>query len=450
MAGAPLIKGRRRLLALVVGTIGLVGCAALLLTLAYLHNVRIDLSPQRGYTLSPHAEKILKALDRDVRITVFVRSEDPRTPTIKDLLWRVSRATPLMSYELVDLNRSPARASRYGIDRYGALVVESGGRRRDISNPGEGGLISAILDVTRDHERSVYFITGHGEHAPNSTDRKTGYSTVKRTLEEEFFRVLELPLVAKEGIPADADLVVSAGARKDYFPEEVAALRAYVERGGNLLLLVDPETPDSVAGVAADVGIVPLPQVVVDPASRLAAGEGVTVMISGLERSFLVSGTLEAPPVFSYARPLRLSDAGEDTAIGFLKTGQSSYPAAVTPGGAGAAQGPRAPLVVGAAVRRVSEGERRRGRVIVYGDSDFATNGVIDYLGNKDLLVNSANWLTREEGLIAARQQDKERGREQFFVTAEQGALAFWLATVLQPALFLIVGAVVVARRRRQ
>jgi len=88
--------------------------------------------------------------------------------------------------------------------------------------------------------------------------------------------------------------------------------------------------------------------------------------------------------------------------------------------------------------------------VIVIGDSDFATNGIIDYLGNKDLLVNSINWLTRDESLLAARAQSKEVGREQFFVTETQGAWSFWLATVLQPALFFGAGTWVFVRRRRQ
>jgi len=450
MARPALTRANRRVVPLVIGTIGLVACAALMLTLAYRHNVRVDLSPQRGYTLSPHAKQILAGLDRGVRITAFVRSEDPRTPMLKDLLWRVSRETPRVAYEIVDLNRSPARASQYGIDRYGALIVESGGRRRDISSPGEAALMSAVLDVTRDRERVAYFITGHGEYSPESTDRKTGYSKVKRALEEEFFQVRELPLVPPAGIPADADVAVSAGARKDYFPAELAALRAYLERGGNLLLLVDPETPPSVTDLAADQGIIAAPQVVVDPEQRLAAGEGVTVLVSGLKPSFLVSGTLEAPPVFSYARPLRVTDAERDAVITFLETGSSSYPVAPGAGAEAPPQAPPGPLVVGAAVIRSAAADQRRGRVIVLGDADFATNGVIDYLGNKDLLVNSANWVTREEGLIASRRQDKERGREQFFVTAEQGSLAFWLAAVVQPAIFLIAGMVVFARRRRQ
>ena len=63
-------------------------------------------------------------------------------------------------------------------------------------------------------------------------------------------------------------------------------------------------TPSSLAAFAASLGITAPDQVVIDPDRRLAGGEGVTLMVSELLSSFLVSGTLEAPPVFSYARPL--------------------------------------------------------------------------------------------------------------------------------------------------
>jgi ABC-type uncharacterized transport system involved in gliding motility auxiliary subunit len=437
--------GSRRLLPLVVGTIGLVGCAALVVTLTYIHNVRVDLSPQRGYTLSRHARNILEQLDRDVRLTVFVRSADARTPRLKDLLWRVRNANPRVSYEFVDLNRSPALARQYDVDRYGAVIVESDGGRRDVTNPSEGSLMSAILAVTRNEERVAYFITGHGEYSPESTDRKTGYSTVKIALEEDLFTVRELPLIGDEGIPRDARLVVSAGARKDYLPNEIAALEAYLARGGNLLLLLDPESPPNLVALAERLGIRPEPRVVVDPEGRLAAGEGVTVLVSGLDQSLLVSRALEAPPVFSYARPLQVSGS----AMKFLETSASSYAAAPDALRAGP-QGARGPQVVGAALlpRAAADGVAAHGRIIVYGDADFATNGVIDYLGNKDLFVNSANWLVRADDLIAARAQRKEPGREQFFVTAGQGAMAFWLAAVVQPAAFLAAGVFVYLRRR--
>jgi ABC-type uncharacterized transport system involved in gliding motility auxiliary subunit len=461
MARPTMTRARRRTVPLVVGTIGILGCAGVVLALTYRHNVRVDLTPERSYTLSTHAKKILDGLDRDVRITAFVRSGDPRTPSMKDLLWRVGARTPRVAYEFVDMNRSPARARQHGIERYGALVVESGGRRRDITNPSEGSLVSAILAVTRARERIVYFVTGHGEHAPGNSDRKSGCSIAMRTLEEELFRVRELPLVGPAGVPADATVVVVAGPRKDYLADEIARIEAYVARGGDLLLLLDPESPASVAALAASYGIVPLDEVVVDPDRRLAAGEGVTLLVSGLTPSFLVSGTLEAPPVFSYARPLRLEPREGAAPIAFLQTSAASYTSA--PGadaGAPPIGGPGA-RTVGAAVvvapptpsaaggaNATAEGERAPGRVIVYGDADFATNGVIDYLGNKDLLVNSANWLARDDSLIAARAQQKEVGREQFFVTEAQGKMAFWLAAVAQPALFVAVGVGIFLRRR--
>lgn len=438
--------GSGRVLALVVGVIGLIACGAALLFLTYRHNVRLDLSPQRSYTLSSHARKILRELDRDVRLTVFVRSEDPRTPQLKDLLWRVSGESPRVSYEFVDLNRSPALAKRYGVDRYGAIVVESGERRRDVSNANESLLMGALLSVTRERQRVVYFVTGHGERSPDDGDRKQGFSVARRTLEDDHFTVRALPLVGADGVPADATVLVIAGPKKDYLPGEVDRIATWVARGGNLLVLADPELPTTVAELIARFGIGGADRVIVDPERRLAGGEGVTLMLSDMLPSFLVSGSLEAPPVFSSARPLEVA-SDPDVTVTFLKSSARSYPAA--PGAPtqrvdGAAD---SPLVAGVALFPTPQ---REGRIIVLGDSDFASNGVIDYLGNKDLLLNAVNWLAREESLLAARAQSKEVGREQFFVTESQGAFAFWAATVLQPALFFAIATLVIVRRRRQ
>jgi hypothetical protein len=441
-------RGGARILPLVIGTIGLVACSAAILVLTYRHNVRIDLTPQRNYTLSTHAKKILTELPRDVQLTVFVRSEDPRTPQLKDLLWRITQETPRVTYEIVDLNRSPALAKRYGVDRYGAIVVESGGKRRDVSNANEAMLMGALLSVTRDRDRVVYFVTGHGERSPDDGDRKAGMSIVKNTLLDEQFTVRTLPLMQTESVPIDATVVVMAGPRKDYLPGELTQIEGYVGRGGNLLVMLEPESPPSIAAFVAGLGISAPPRVVVDPERRLAGGEGVTLMVSDLLPSFLVSGTLEAPPVFSYARPLGLVTPEAGDAIRFLTTSAGSWtsspadprttkPEDETPGA----------QLVGAAL--VST-EQRRGRAIVIGDSDFATNGMIEYLGNRDLLVNSISWLAKDESLLSARAQSKEAGREQFFVTESQGAWSFWLATVLQPAVFFAAGALVFVRRRRQ
>jgi gliding motility-associatede transport system auxiliary component len=437
----------RRMLPLILGTLGLVACGAFVFALAYRHNLRIDLTANRGYTLSPHARKILADLDRDVHVTVFVRAEDPRTPFIKDLLWRVASESPRVSYEFVDINRSPATAERYGVDRYGALVFQSGQRRRDIGNPDESLVMSAILAVTREQARVVYFVTGHGERSPTESDRKAGGSIAARALEDDLFEVRALSLIPPTGVPLDAAVLVVAGPRKDFLPEEMTGLEAYLSRGGNLLLLLDPEAPETLVAFAARWGVTPLADVVVDPLGRLAAGEGETFKVAELARSFPVSGTLETAPVLSSARPLRVDPPGTDEAVAFLQTSTASYARAAGQPHRDATQRVGA-LTVGVALFRTDGVGGRGGRLIVIGDSDFASNGVIEYLGNKDLLVNSVSWLAGDASLIAARAQTKALGREQFFVTEAQGKMAFWLATVAQPLAFLLLGALVVVRRR--
>ena len=90
-----------------------------------------------------------------------------------------------------------------------------------------------------------------------------------------------------------------------------------------------------------------------------------------------------------------------------------------------------------------------QGRLVVYGNSDFANNFFIEFLGNTDLFVNTVNWLAREPEAISHRPRHQELGLQQFYVSAEQGDRAFWVAAVLEPALFLAVGVVLAVRRRR-
>jgi ABC-type uncharacterized transport system involved in gliding motility auxiliary subunit len=88
------------------------------------------------------------------------------------------------------------------------------------------------------------------------------------------------------------------------------------------------------------------------------------------------------------------------------------------------------------------------GRVLAYGDADFASDSLLGYLGNRDLLLNSVNWLAGEQTLIGSRRPKQEPGVNQFFISARQGRLAFWLGTVVEPFLIILVGTVILLRRR--
>jgi ABC-type uncharacterized transport system involved in gliding motility auxiliary subunit len=94
-----------------------------------------------------------------------------------------------------------------------------------------------------------------------------------------------------------------------------------------------------------------------------------------------------------------------------------------------------------------------RGRLVVIGDSDFASNAYIDLLGNRDLLLNGLSWLTDEEALIAKRPRELAeiaRPLSPLVLTERQAHALFLTVVVAQPMLVLLVGtAVALARRRR-
>ena len=86
------------------------------------------------------------------------------------------------------------------------------------------------------------------------------------------------------------------------------------------------------------------------------------------------------------------------------------------------------------------------GKILVTGDSDFASNKFMKG-GNKDFLLNMLNWLAEEHILISVRR--KEPGMTPLLLTAVQGKTVFWLSVVIVPSLLLVMGLGITARRRR-
>jgi ABC-type uncharacterized transport system involved in gliding motility auxiliary subunit len=421
--------------------------------------VRIDLTPGQAYTLSDHGRRILDGLPADVRILGFLRAQDARNPAIRDLLRRVTAATPRVSVQLVDVNRSPALAREYGVDSYGALVVESEGRRRVFSNPREEVLMAALLQVTRQQRKVIGVVTGHGEGDFDAVDRHRGFSTARALLEQEYYEVRPVSLLADE-VPPETAVLVVAGPEKDFLPEELAVLDRYLERPGQALVLLDPFRAPALAAFLGRYGVDLPADVVVDPRARLYGGEYLTMRIAMEPGAHPILAPLDTPPLFSLTRSVGglAADDAARMAIGFLTTGAEGWattdPGALRTGSATFVSGRDrvGPVTVGMefAFRTVTAPGvgPRQGRLVVYGNSEFANNFFIEFLGNKDLFVNTVHWLAREPEAISRRPRRQQLGLHQFYVSAEQGARMFWGAAVVEPAVFGLIGLALTLRRR--
>ena len=446
-----------RVLQLVLGVTGFGALLLALVVASYHYNVRVDLSPGSRFTLSDHALAVLRSLDDPVHVTGFIRTEDPRNVVLKDLLWQAARESSSLSYDVVDVNRNPAMAAEYGISAYGAAVVESAGKRSDFTHPSETQLVAAILDVTQDARR-VYLLGGHGECSISETERHVGCSVFGAAIRNENYQLDELTLFGDRAVPDDADILVIAGPTSDPLQSEIDAIASYLDGGGKLLALVDPFVAPRLGELLERYGIRLGNDVVLDPENRLGGGELLSAVITDLNTQHLITSTLDSPALLSGIRSVeaRSDDTVGRSATRLLKTSARSWATEDSEVMRGAeprfvaGRDRNGPITVGVEVTQpASRGEEGRKTVILaYGDSQFVTNRFLDYLGNKDLLLNSLNWLARDDNLVSVRSKAKTPGKNFFFVSQAEMNDLFQRSVFIQPGLLILFGALLFVYRR--
>jgi ABC-type uncharacterized transport system involved in gliding motility auxiliary subunit len=234
----------------------------------------------------------------------------------------------------------------------------------------------------------------------------------------------------------------------------VRRIDAYVRRGGGLLVLLDPGDLPNLIGLLQRYGVAVSNEVVLDEQNRLFAGDFLTLLVPGRSTAHPIGAALQSPPLMSQVRAVTtVATEARAAGVDLLKTSPQSWR---TPNlealesGVGtfvAGRDTLGPVPVAVSVLVRSDVDSP-GRVLVYGDSDFATNFFLGYLGNRDLFLNSVNWLAQEDTLVASRPPAQVPGVNQFFLSAIEGRRVFWIGTVVQPLLVLLLGLVVFAWRR--
>lgn len=439
----------------------LAGLAGLLVSLGFVGafgerwNARLDLTPGRTRTLSPHTRRILDRLDSDVEVLAFVRSADPANARVTDLVGRIAEVSPRVHVRTLDVNRNPAIARRYGVDAYGAVVVAKGDRRRVFRHASEETIAGAIQDLGRSRPVAVALVA---DGAPIGGRPVAGraFGALATALSDQGD---DVRVVAPGGGPGDADVAIVLGGEGEWPIDRVAAFEDWLARGGRLLALVEPGAAPELAAWLARRGIDPRPGAVVDSDDRLHGGEGVSL------RARPPAGTTEAAApgeaagislalaqgvLLSLARPL--VPAGDAEVL--LASGDGSWATAdLDRAQRGlAAFDPSVdvcgPLPVAAARSFPAAAGAPGTRLVVVGDADFASDAFVDFLDDRDFLLNAVGWLSGDDDLVALRGRRKEVGREQFFLSAAQARTALALGVGVLPLLSAAVAVGLALRSR--
>jgi len=428
---------------------GILACVVLI---AHRHPLRLDLTPEKRFTLSPHSKDVLARLQSDVTITAFYSSQDTgMRQDLSDLLSLYADASPHVTTRLLDLDRSPGAAQQLDVHTYNTAAVTSGGRRERVDLVVEELLTSAILRTTGMPPVSTWMVTGHGECDPTDDEGRGGFGQAVQALQADGFQV---GVANGARVPVTDGFVVLAGPTRDLTSAETEALEGFVRGGGSLLVLIDPPTPRSVTALLAKFGIEPGDDVVVDEEGRLLGTDGLAARIAFLNQQ-LVPRAPEATAVLPIAQSLRLFDV-EGVHADYLgvtpETTWADVDRRALSGGAitfRADKDRRGPLPV-AALARVDAPGDREGRLVVVGDTDFATNLHLGVLGNRDLLLAVAELAVRADPYTSSRPRAPSLSTfSTLALTAREATLILWTSTLLPGALCTAVALVMLRRRRR-
>src|ERR1043165_1399932 len=197
-----------------------------------------DLTEDQTNTLSPELATVVKSLPQKVTATGFFSQSS--TDTADKLLSRIKASSNgKFDYHFENPDLNPLVAKQAGITGDGKILLQMGNRKEIAASADEKEILQALNRLLYPNSRAVYFLVGHGEAGIDQSG-DTSLSTAKQTLEAKNYTVKSLNLLADGKIPQDALAVIIAGPKKPVSDQEVALLKAYVNKGGSLVVMEDP------------------------------------------------------------------------------------------------------------------------------------------------------------------------------------------------------------------
>jgi len=435
-------------------------------------NKRWDLTAAKQFSLSDQTRNVLLKLDSPLKIQVF--AQEPEVPSYRDRLNEYEYVSKQVSTEYVDPDKKPDVARANGVSQYGTIIFNYKGRTERVTQNTEQDITNGIIKAVSGQQRKIYFTQGHGEKDPTSSERD-GYNGVSELLKRENYGVEKTVLAQQGAVPDDASIVVVAGPQQDFLPPEIDALKKFLDRQGKLLLQLDPpDKPDAPAltnliALAHDWGIDVGSNLVVDISGMgqlFGASEGMPVAADYPSHAITERfNVMTAYPLARSITPVQNGVNGHNAqpivntsprswAESNLKGIFSNQPAKMVE-----AEGDKpGPVTLAAAVSAAAPSKeptpptappdttKPETRVVVFGDSDFASNAYLGFSGNKDLYMNTLGWLSQQENLISIRPKEAEDRR--LTLTSAQQTNITWLSLLGMPAIVFGTGIYSWWRRR--
>jgi ABC-type uncharacterized transport system involved in gliding motility auxiliary subunit len=448
---------------------------------------RFDVTALAEFTLTSQTKDVLSKVDTPVKALCFFIPDDPYSITsyATNLLKEYQNYTDKLSVQVIDPDEHPDQAKEYNISEYESVVFESQVGRRLVSPveiivldstgqfaglAAEHAFTSAILEVTGTVQKKVYFLTGHGENTISGD-----YTYAKENLLDSLYKVDTLDLLFTHSIPEDCAALIIAGPQKPLDKSEVEILENYLENDGWIMILVNPSCPQEIRQLLSSWGIDIEDGTIIDPSSYLSPNIDTTIVPRS--RNFFELTTTYFPgataliPQPGYSPQVVVTQEGTPSLIYWISENSSIQLYSLLRTSADSwlekdfsldkkpefnegtdLKGPLniGFLIIPAPPAQTDEGqsteETKKTRLIVFSDSDFASNQNFYNGDNGNLFLNSVELLTAGKELISIER--KVLPFRTLVVTQAVTSFIQISSIGLLPLLVLIAGGVIWWRRR--
>ncbi len=471
---------------LAVSVVVMLGIAVFIYLLAKQHNVKFDYTEAKKFTLASQTVQVVKTLNEDITIQFLASSDSPspgEKARVKDLLALYTDLTGKITFEIVDPQSQPEKIRGLNPDRYGPVYIRLGDQHEKVDPVNEENLTNALMKITKGASRLVYFTTGHGEPSIEDRETRDGLYGMRSQLEDQGFEVKEIALYEQDDVPDDCAALIVAGPQRPFLVNELEAITRFLDKGGDGMFLIDPETNSGLEAIIRDtLGVVLGNDYIVENNALMRAfgASPIHPTMSKIEEHPIMDAYKGKAQAFAFpkARSITLSgEAPEDLDITeLIKTSDTSWAETnidvlfdPEQGTAGYDDGEdiMGPITLAAAASKPIEIEddddeassldetetsenvelldnAPQMRAVVFGDSDFIRN--TSYLSSADLLINSINWMIQQEDMISIRAKD-DTGQP-ILLSPMQANVIFYLTMIVFPLLVALFGLAMVVWKR--
>lgn len=365
----------------------------------------IDFTEDKQNSLSKETTDTLKALPISIQATAFYTANSPSDTALKLLENYKNHSNGKFTYTLIDPDQNPLAAQQVGITGDAKIYLQMGDRHEIVTLASEQEITSALIRLLNPGERTIYFLTGHGERdIQNAADNS--YTSVKSALVAKNYTVESLNLIVANNIPDNASVIVIAGPVQPISPSEMSLLQDYVTNGGSLVVMEEPapltqtgSSPDPLQDyLASNWGITLDNDLIIDPNINPAnfavaasyANHPITEKMQTrgtffpTARSISIGSNLPVQPI---GLVLTSNSAWGETDYASLVNGQEVFDPGIDVSG---------PLTLAVAVEDTST----KYHLVIFGDVDFASNVFFDQYANGDMFINAIDWSVGQAQLI--------------------------------------------------